>query len=156
MHQRIRVAGLVRRGPELLLIRQKDRQGRLHWTLPGGRLEHTDENMYRGAEREVWEETGLEVRAGSLRFIVEDLSPGLFALTLIIECHLIDEDSFDRIHLDNTMEDDNIHGVAWWHTENIRSAAEGIGQTLQRSAFWEALENGVEVLHLGRNSGLPE
>ena len=150
MHQRIRVAGLVRRGDEFLLVRQTDRFGNVRWSLPGGRLEAEDENMFRGAEREVWEETGLEVSAGRLRFISEYHASDLFALTLIIECSLVDEQNYAEIHLENTVEGDDILEVAWKTIDFIRSAESGIGRTLSNPVFWESLENTAEVVHLGR------
>jgi ADP-ribose pyrophosphatase YjhB (NUDIX family) len=49
----------------LLLIRRANHPGRGQWSLPGGRVEpgETDESA---AARELHEETGLEVRVGSL------------------------------------------------------------------------------------------
>lgn len=151
MNQRIRVAGLVRRGDDFLLIQQQDRQGERHWTLPGGRLEHTDADMFRGAEREVWEETGLKVRAGRLLFLSEYSGPDMFALTLIIECRLAEDENPEGIHLNNIMEDDNIHAVAWWNASAIRSATSGMGRTLSKDDFWQALESGEWPVHLGRH-----
>ncbi len=150
MTHRIRVAGLVRRAEEFLLIKQQDRFGRLHWSLPGGRLEPSDVDMYRGAEREVLEETGLRVHAGALRYIYEYSTTDLFALTLIIECHLAEDEDPAAIHLNNTMEDDNIHDVAWWHISNIQSGGEDIGRTFKNLLFWENLEKPELVIHLGR------
>lgn len=151
MTHRIRVAGLVRKGDECLLIQQLDRQGILHWSLPGGRLEPSDADMYRGVEREVWEETGLRVQAGRLLFLSEYSGFGLFALTLIIECHLLESEDPGNIHLNNTMEDDNIHGVAWWPVSSIRAAESGMSKTLGKMEFWQALEEEYTVVHLGRH-----
>ncbi|MBL7809235.1 MAG: NUDIX hydrolase [Saprospiraceae bacterium] len=150
MTHRIRVAGLVRRGEEFLLIKQQDRFGRLHWSLPGGRLEPSDADMYRGAEREVLEETGLRVHAGALRYVYEYSTTDLFALTLIIECHLAEDEDPTAIHLNNTMEDDHIHDVAWWHIKHLQTDAEDISRTFKNSLFWEHLETGDSVMHLGR------
>ena len=122
MTHRIRVAGLVRQGDTILLIQQENRHGVRLWSIPGGRLEPTDADIFRGAEREVWEETGLKVQAGSLRFVSEYLAPDLFALSLIIECRLTDDEDPNNIHLENIMEDDNIHGVAWWPITQIQSS----------------------------------
>lgn len=152
MHHRIRVAGLVRRGDEILLIQQQNRHGVRNWSIPGGRLEPTDADIFRGAEREVWEETGLRVEARQLRFISEYLAPDLFALTLIIECHLAENEHPDNIHLNNMMEDDNIHGVAWWPIAEIRATAEPISRTLGKVEFWEALESSEVTVYLGRHN----
>jgi ADP-ribose pyrophosphatase YjhB (NUDIX family) len=152
MHHRIRVAGLVRQGDEILLIQQENRRGIRSWSIPGGRLEHSDADIFRGAEREVWEETGLKVEARQLRFISEYLAPDLFALTLIIECHLTADESPENIHLNNIMEDDNIHGVAWWPISKIKLSEAPMSRTLGNPEFWEALEMSETTVYLGRHN----
>jgi ADP-ribose pyrophosphatase YjhB (NUDIX family) len=147
---RIRVAGLVRLGEEILLVKQQDKFGRLHWSLPGGRLEPDDNDMFRGVEREVLEETGLRVRAGELRYVYEYSTIGLFALTMIIECQLLAGEDPSCIHLNNTVEDDHIYDVAWWRRQLIQSGAEDISRMFQNPLFWEHLEAPATVVHLGR------
>ena len=147
---RIRVAGLVRQGEEILLVKQEDKFGRLHWSLPGGRLEPTDTDMFRGVEREVLEETGLRVRAGELRYMYEYSTIGLFALTLVLECHLLEDEDPLGIHLNNTVEDDNIHDVAWWNSKYLQNCGEDISRTFHNPLFWESLEVRTAVVHLGR------
>lgn len=151
MTHRIRVAGLVRKDDEFLLIQQQDRHGKLHWSLPGGRLEASDADMFRGVEREVLEETGLRVQAGQLLFLSEYSGPDMFALTLIFDCQLVDGENPANIHLNNTMEDDNIHDVAWWHVSQIQTAESGMSRILGNMEFWQALETAGSVVHLGRH-----
>lgn len=62
---RIGVGVVVRRGDELLLVRERGR-----WSLPKGGLD-PGELLQEGARRECQEETGLDVRVGSLAFVVE-------------------------------------------------------------------------------------
>lgn len=149
MH-RIRVAGLVRLGEEILLVKQQDKFGRLHWSLPGGRLEPEDGDMYRGVEREVLEETGLRVQAGELRYVYEYSTIGLFALTLIIECRLLAGEDPTGIHLNNTVEDDHIYDVAWWRYPLLHSGADDISRVFRNPLFWEHLQAPTTVIHLGR------
>lgn len=151
MHHRIRLAGLVRRDNEILLIQQQNRHGIRNWSIPGGRLEATDADIFRGAEREVWEETGLKVEARQLRFISEYLAPDLFALTLIIECEVAEGENPEGIHLDNMMEDDNIHAVAWWPIDRIQVSDEPMSRTLGLRAFWEAIDGANTIVYLGRH-----
>lgn len=63
---RIGVGCVVRRGPELLLIRRRGPHGGGTWSTPGGDLELGEEPA-RCAIREAEEETGARVR--SLRFV---------------------------------------------------------------------------------------
>ena len=48
----------------LLLVRRRNDPGRGLWSVPGGRVE-PGETLPAAVEREVWEETGLRVRAGA-------------------------------------------------------------------------------------------
>jgi ADP-ribose pyrophosphatase YjhB (NUDIX family) len=153
MTQRIRVVGIVRHDDKILLIEQQNTLGFRRWTMPGGRLEPEDTDLYAGAEREVFEETGLRVRAGKLRFISEyaGVHLNLFAISLAVECHLAEGESIDNINLSNTMPDDNIHNVRWWTRAELQ---EGIptGYALSCDTFWDNLDTDTDVIHLGRQT----
>lgn len=151
MTQRIRVAGIVRRHQEILLVLQKNRFKGQSWSLPGGRLEPSDADMYRGVEREVWEETGLKVQAGALRFVSEYSAPDLMALTLIFDCTILEGQDANDIHLNNTQMDDQILDVAWWPESDIKIATNEMGHTLQLPAFWEDFHPSNAPIHLGRH-----
>lgn len=147
---RIRVAGLISLGDSLLMVQQMNRHGKLLWSLPGGRLEASDADIFRGAEREVWEETGLKVEAGPLRFVSEYLAPDLFAVTFIIECRLAVGENPDNIHLNNTQPDDHIYGVEWLSRSKILSQEKAASRIFALDSFWDSLANPNGVLHLGR------
>jgi len=151
MQHRIRVAGLIRSGDRLLLVQQENRFGVSTWSLPGGRLEPTDDDIFRGTEREVWEETGLRVVASRLRYVSEYLAPDMFAVTLIIECQLAEDENPANIHLDNIMEDDNIHDVAWWNITELQITEAPLSRTLIRAEFWQSLEMVETTVYLGRH-----
>jgi ADP-ribose pyrophosphatase YjhB (NUDIX family) len=59
---------LIEHQGRLLMLRQRHRTG---WTLPGGLLDR-GENAAQAAVREVWEETGLQVRVGQPVTVVVD------------------------------------------------------------------------------------
>jgi ADP-ribose pyrophosphatase YjhB (NUDIX family) len=152
-YQRIRVVGIVRHAGKIVLIEQENFAGQRCWSLPGGRLEADDADMFRGVEREVWEETGLQVRAGALRFMSEYVNNQLFALALIFECHLAEGQDPAAIHLDNLQPDDNIHRVRWWSLEELQSPDVAKGHTLRSNIFWEKLaQPDAPVAHLGRQA----
>ena len=68
MKHRIRVVGILCRDEHILLVEQLNpNTGHRRWTPPGGGLEISDPDIFAGVEREVFEETGLKVRAGRLR-----------------------------------------------------------------------------------------
>ena len=63
------------RDGELLLVRRGHEPEAGRWSLPGGRVE-AGETLSQALEREVLEETGLEVRCGTLLGWVERIGPG--------------------------------------------------------------------------------
>jgi ADP-ribose pyrophosphatase YjhB (NUDIX family) len=67
------VSVVIIRGDEILLIRHR-RDARFYWVLPGGGLE-PGESLAACAAREIWEETGLDVRVPRLLYVCEVLSP---------------------------------------------------------------------------------
>jgi 8-oxo-dGTP diphosphatase len=75
------VAALVRRGDELLMVRQAGPGEEPAWTVPGGRVE-PGEFVTDALEREVAEETGIRVvDRGALAFLaqMDDRREGYFA-----------------------------------------------------------------------------
>ncbi len=70
---RIRVAAIICREGKLLLV-QHLKDGRRTWLLPGGGVEY-GESLESALQRELREEAQLDVRVGTLSFVVESISP---------------------------------------------------------------------------------
>ncbi len=58
------VGAVVKHEDSFLLIRRKNPPSQNMWAIPGGKIK-LGETLQQAAEREVWEETGITVRAGS-------------------------------------------------------------------------------------------
>ncbi len=152
MNHRIRVVGILRRNNEILLVEQENpRTGVRIWGMPGGGLEPTDEDIFRGVEREVFEETGIKVRAGQVRFISEYANARVLQVTIWIECHPFEGDTFTEPTMAYVREDDYIRDVAWWSREafipdTLRSSS------LHKDEFWGGLHSpeGI-VIYLGKS-----
>ena len=156
MKHRIRVVGILRRDEHILLVEQQNPYtGNKRWSLPGGGLEFSDSDVFAGVEREVLEETGLQVRAGRIRFISEYAVVSdnpLLSLMVWIECQPPDDQDFGVPTLANTLPDDYITGVKWWHRSELPGNTQ-VSATLQREDFWNLLELTPEqVRHLGRRT----
>ncbi|WP_406242551.1 NUDIX hydrolase [Tissierella carlieri] len=81
----IRVTGLLIENGKILLVNQKVSSSR-SWSLPGGRLEQ-GETIEEGIVRELYEETGLNVKIIKLLYICEktDVTPPLLHITFMLE-----------------------------------------------------------------------
>jgi 8-oxo-dGTP diphosphatase len=73
----------------LLLIRRGTEPGRGRWSVPGGRVE-PGESLSEAVEREVAEETGLPVRAGTVVGRVRVPGPGVLYDVVDLACVLLD------------------------------------------------------------------
>ncbi|WCS17773.1 NUDIX domain-containing protein [Mycobacterium marinum] len=73
----VSVAGIVVRDDGRVLVIKRDDNG--HWEAPGGVLE-LDESLESGVQREVLEETGLQVTVERLTGVYKNLTHGIVAL----------------------------------------------------------------------------
>lgn len=157
MKHRIRVCGIARAGDCLALIEQINPDtGHRRWAMPGGGMEATDSDIFRAVEREMFEETGLRVRAGQIRYVSEHFADHdqCTMLTLWIDCSPADTD-YGPLSLENTMHDDNIGDVRWWpKAEILAHDPDHMGRHLRKDAFWENLDTPAgTVAYLGRTGG---
>ena len=77
----LRVAAIIVRGQQLLLVEHRKR-GEHYWVLPGGRLEGL-ETLAAALRRELNEELGLDARVGQLVIVTEMLAPDRHVVNLI-------------------------------------------------------------------------
>ena len=86
---RVRVGALVfdEAGASVLLVEHAGaRAGRPFWTPPGGGVDF-GEALPEALRREVEEETGLAVRVGPLRYVLDFVRPPLHAVSFYFACH---------------------------------------------------------------------
>jgi 8-oxo-dGTP diphosphatase len=151
---RIRLTGLVYEQDRVLLVQHiNPRTGIKRWSTPGGGLELSDPDIFRGVEREILEETGLLVSAGKIQFMNEffDIYNNILMIDIWIQCHPLTGDRFGPINMDNIREDDYIIDVKWWNKTDFLSANHHANAPLLKEDFWDNL--GVykgDIVHLGR------
>jgi 8-oxo-dGTP diphosphatase len=91
-HYGVGMAALIRDDRGRILLVHRTYSTDEPWALPGGWLERSDANLERALERELYEETGLRVRVGSIKAVER----AGFALVLLMEAELLDSPSAFR------------------------------------------------------------
>jgi 8-oxo-dGTP pyrophosphatase MutT (NUDIX family) len=106
------VKALIYRGEEILFIKNNIK-GVVRWDIPGGRVDH-GEHPYNTLEREVKEETGLNILRGNpvgMYYFFRDRDDAQIVLT-VFKCRLADDDM--QVDLENNAdENENIIDFAW-------------------------------------------
>ena len=85
-HYGVGVAALIRDDGGRIMLVHRTYSRDEPWALPGGWLEGNDEALERGLERELFEETGLRVRVGTVKAVVRNG----FAVVLLLDTELLD------------------------------------------------------------------
>ena len=151
---RIRLTGLAVENDKVLLVQHiHPRTGRLRWGTPGGGLELSDTDIFKGVEREMFEETGLAVNAGAVQYINEffDLKNRILMLDIWIRCHPANGATFGPISMEHIRDDDYIVDVQWWEKTAFLAAEHNASAPLYRTEFWDNLHlQQGQTLHLGR------
>lgn len=88
----IAVGGIAVVDGSILMVRRSNPPEAGRWTIPGGRVE-LGETLSSAVERELLEETGLEVRCEGLRGWVERIIPGFHYVILDFDVTVIGERS---------------------------------------------------------------
>ncbi|BBZ31735.1 NUDIX hydrolase [Mycolicibacterium confluentis] len=104
----VSVAGVVIRDDGRVLVIKRDDNG--HWEAPGGVLE-LDESFEAGVQREVLEETGLEVTVERLTGVYKNLTHGIVAL--VYRC---------RIAGGETRVTEEAREICWMTDEEVQAA----------------------------------
>jgi ADP-ribose pyrophosphatase YjhB (NUDIX family) len=108
----LRVAAIIVRGSQLLLVEHRKR-GEHYWVLPGGRLEGL-ETLEAALKRELIEELGLEARVRELVLVSEMLAPDRHVVNLMFHAEIGEgtEPRLDR-------SDPVLAGWQWVSTEQL-------------------------------------
>ncbi len=151
MRHRVRAAVIFVEDDSLLLVKHVDpRSGKTWWIPPGGGMEPEDASILACAEREVFEETGLQVEIGKLVYLREfvEVKADVHHLELYFLCHSFHgELTLDNV-AGNGPDEDYIRDVAWLAREDLHSHL--VYPEHLADGFWEDLNNGFpEVTHLG-------
>ncbi len=125
--QRVSARALLRRGDEVLLARVSTSSATAPgvWTLPGGGVDH-GEHPEESLRREVYEETGLQIKVGAVRTVVSRHFTGVSPSGVLEDFHGIhlvydasvtsDSDEPRVVEVNGTTD-----AVGWFTVTEVRS-----------------------------------
>lgn len=100
---------IITEGSKVLMVRRRQREGKLSWAFPGGGIE-AGETAEQAAVREVTEETALEVKA--VRVLGQRIHPDTGADMTYVACEPVAGEA--RVE-----DDEELAEVAWITLEEI-------------------------------------
>ncbi len=121
---------------------------------PGGKIEETDNNIFEAVKREVWEETGLDVKVTEeVKYIREfiDKENNILNLELFVEAIVIDGDLTINNIYGNGRDEYFIKAVKWISKDEIKEL-EVFPEIIKEDSFW--IKNKTKITrYLGRQMG---
>lgn len=154
MKHRIRSAAIVIDNDKILLVKHKHpKSGIEFWVPPGGGLEDS-ESIYDCAIRETYEETGLEVILGEIRYLREFVDPehGEHHFEIFIQA----KSFVGELTISNVNPDDRdgpyVKEVKFLSQVDISGLT--VYPEILKNEFWEELRSGkLQIRYIGRQRG---
>jgi ADP-ribose pyrophosphatase YjhB (NUDIX family) len=130
---KIRVAGLLVLQGHVLLAKHRTHS---FWILPGGKLDE-GESLADCAERELWEETSLRVKAEDPLFLGDFVGPDRQVLDIVFRVRLDKEKPGNGLPpVKIGANDTNLAAVEWWPVDKPpKVGPRPLGDFLVRSKF---------------------
>jgi ADP-ribose pyrophosphatase YjhB (NUDIX family) len=125
MHYRITPRALIQLDDKILFIAYQDITGKTFYALPGGQQE-IGVDLRTTLQREIQEETGLEVEVGNVILVnefidhepqVEVWAGGIHQIEIIFSCHLLGENQ----KVEATKPDFGSKGFAWVDKNDLQA-----------------------------------
>ncbi len=145
--QRISAGGIVLQDGKVLLVRLRREGVYDFWVLPGGGIEG-EEGIFRAAEREVWEETGLEVQAEKIAYIEDFIDEGKYVVKFWMACRQVGG-SLSLEH--KPAGERELVEVGFFSKEKILQMQ--VFPVILKESFWQDAEEGFPTIQYLGNSG---
>ncbi len=155
MNHRIRAAALIIKDKSILLVKHVHPETKYKWWVPpGGKIEETDNSIFEAVKREVWEETGLDVKVNEeVKYIREfiDKENNTLNLELFVEAIVTDGDLTINNIYGNGRDEYFIKAVEWISKDEIKEL-EVFPEIIKEDSFW--IKNKTKITrYLGRQMG---
>jgi 8-oxo-dGTP pyrophosphatase MutT (NUDIX family) len=151
MQYRIRASALIVNDSKVLLVKHVHPiAGYEWWVPPGGGVEPRDSSIFDCAQRETFEETGLNVKLSRIAYVREFVDGE--TNTHNLELYLLGESTSGELTLDNIHgngpDQDFIKDVRWLTQEELLQIV--VFPEILRDTFWYDFSRGFpEVRYLG-------
>jgi 8-oxo-dGTP diphosphatase len=147
MKQRISAGGIIIRQNKVLLVHHHRENAFDFWVLPGGGVEGT-EGFMKAAEREVYEETNLQVQAERIVYIEDFIDEGRYVCKFWVFCQL---KGGDLSIINEEAEETFLKEAGFFSKDEIQTM--NVFPPILKDAFWEDLEKGFsQIKYLGNSS----
>ena len=144
MEQRISTGGIVIQDNKVLLVHHFQENVYDFWVMPGGGLKG-GEGIFRGAEREVGEETGLRVQAEKIAYIEELIDEGRYVCKFWVVCRLL---SGSLSTAGRDADEGFLQEAGFFSQEQVRGM--NAFPTILKDLFWQDLQAGFPgIRYLG-------
>ena len=147
MISRIRIAALILENGKILLVNET--MGFNCWVPPGGGLEEKDASIYDCAKREVFEETGLKIKLGTIKYIREfyDTQQNILNIEIFIVASVVSGTLTLENLKGNGPDEFSIVDVNWFSKDQLSNLE--VFPEILKDDFWNDLDS-KEVKYLGR------
>ena len=152
MEQRLSAGGILIQDNKVLLVHHYRENEYDFWVMPGGGMKG-EEGIFRAAEREVHEETGLAVRAEKIAYLEELIDEGRYVCKFWVVCHSI---SGLLSIAGRDTDEEYLQGVGFFSREQVRGMQ--VYPEILNHEFWMDLQAGFPVIrylgYSGQNTGV--
>jgi ADP-ribose pyrophosphatase YjhB (NUDIX family) len=140
INHRISAGGIVVQNNKVLLVHHYHINKFDFWVMPGGGIE-SDEGIYKAAEREVLEETGLAVTAERIAYIEELIDEGNYVCKLWVYCN----PGHGNLRTDYKDADETFLREAYFFSKDeIQNT--NVFPPILKDSFWEDLSDGFSSI----------
>ncbi len=140
MKQRISAGAMILKDEEILLVHHQKAGCFDFWVPPGGGLKK-DEGIFKGVEREVFEETNLKVKPDKIVYIEELIDENTYVCKIWVLCPIMGG-TIDLCNLD--ADENHVQGVKFFSREEIQNLK--VYPELIKTTLWEDYREGFPII----------
>jgi 8-oxo-dGTP diphosphatase len=148
MEQRLSAGGILVVENKVLLVHHHLDGVYDFWVMPGGGMKG-EEGIFRCAEREVGEETGLVVRAEKIAYVEELIDEGCYVCKSWVVCRLV---SGSLSTAGREVDEEYLQDVGYFSQADVQGM--NVYPVILKGIFWQDLQAGFPgIRYLGYSRG---